>query len=124
MEVFVRPFPRPPNGGGRWQISTGYGGTPVWSRNGRELFFRGTGIIVVDYTAKADTFSPGQPRRWSDRRLTATGNVALFDLAPDGKRIAAVMQDEDAREQKPITHLVFVENFLDELRRRVPAGGK
>ena len=37
MEVFVRPFPGP---GGRGQLSTGVGGWPLWSRNGRELLFQ------------------------------------------------------------------------------------
>jgi Tol biopolymer transport system component len=125
-EVFVRPFPRPPpDGGGRWQISTGNGGTPVWSRNGHELFFQGQEIMVVDYKANGDTFIPGQARRWSERRWRAPSmGFTLFDLAPDGKRMAAVMREEDAAEQKPITHLSFLENFFDELRRRVPAGGK
>src|SRR5258706_2718859 len=36
-EVYVRPFPGP---GGKWQVSTGGGVMPVWSRNGRELFYR------------------------------------------------------------------------------------
>ena len=37
FEVYVRPFPGP---GGRWQVSTGGGGFPLWSRDGRELLFR------------------------------------------------------------------------------------
>jgi Tol biopolymer transport system component/predicted Ser/Thr protein kinase len=36
LEVYVRPFPGP---GGRWQISTGGGVFPGWSRDGRELLF-------------------------------------------------------------------------------------
>ena len=53
-EVFVRPFPRPqPDGGGKWQISNGNGGTPIWSRNGHELFFQGQEIMVVDYKTTA-----------------------------------------------------------------------
>jgi serine/threonine-protein kinase len=35
-EVYVRPFPGP---GGKWQISNTGGRRPVWSHNGRELFF-------------------------------------------------------------------------------------
>lgn len=37
-EVYVRPFPNVD--AGRWQVSTGGGTRPVWSRNGRELFSR------------------------------------------------------------------------------------
>ena len=37
-EVYVRPFPGgAPSGSGKWQISTGGGAHPIWSRNGREL---------------------------------------------------------------------------------------
>ena len=37
LEVYVIPFPGP---GGKWRISTAGGEFPVWSRNGRELFFQ------------------------------------------------------------------------------------
>ena len=36
-EIYVRPYPAVD--GGRWQISTGGGTRPLWSRDGRELFF-------------------------------------------------------------------------------------
>jgi Tol biopolymer transport system component len=38
-EVYVKPFPGP---GGRWRISAGGGQFPIWSPNGRELFFLGS----------------------------------------------------------------------------------
>ena len=37
-EIYVRPFPDVDSG--RWQISTQGGVQPVWSANGRELFYR------------------------------------------------------------------------------------
>jgi serine/threonine-protein kinase len=42
-EIYVRPAPGPDGkpGPGKWQVSTGSGTFPEWSRNGRELFFRG-----------------------------------------------------------------------------------
>ena len=39
-QVYVRAFP---DKGGKWQISNSGGIYPVWSRNGRELFFRTDG---------------------------------------------------------------------------------
>ena len=115
-EVFVRPFPGP---GGKWQISTGGGGRVVWSRNGRELFYRvPNGINVVDYKVQGDTFVASQPRAWLQKLIPNTGAP---DLAPDGKHFVVVM-DADAGEQKPSTHAVFLFNFFDELRRRVPVG--
>jgi hypothetical protein len=41
---------------------------------------------------------------------------------PDGKRIAALMPAGGPEDQKAQSHVVFLENFFDELRRRVPAG--
>jgi Tol biopolymer transport system component/predicted Ser/Thr protein kinase len=41
LEVYVRSFPGgAPSGSGKWQISTAGGGRPIWSRDGRELFYQ------------------------------------------------------------------------------------
>jgi hypothetical protein len=42
-----------------------------------------------------------------------------FDLANDGKRIAAIMADETAEEPGVQSHVTFLLNFFDELKRRV-----
>ena len=44
VEVWVRPFPGP---GGSWQISKEGGVEPIWSKDGKQLFYRG-----VDYTGQ------------------------------------------------------------------------
>src|SRR5712692_933400 len=99
-EVYVRPFPGP---GGKWQISTGGGVHPTWSRNGKELFYR-TGepkpfvnsatdskIMVVNYTATGDSFHADKPQLWSPGQFTELGLFAYnFDLHPDGKRFAVL----------------------------------
>ena len=43
-EVVVQPFPGP---GGRVQVSTGGASEPVWSRDGRRLFYRGDGRLMA-----------------------------------------------------------------------------
>ncbi|MGP8247084.1 MAG: hypothetical protein ACLQVN_21520 [Bryobacteraceae bacterium] len=66
---------------------------------------------------KGDSFVAGKPRIWSDQ------TVRSADLAPDGKRIAALLpaaEIKGAAEAK--NHVVFLENFFDELRRKVPPG--
>jgi eukaryotic-like serine/threonine-protein kinase len=121
-EVYVRPFPGP---GGRWQVSTGGGNFPQWARDGRELLFETLDqhVMAVSYTAKGDSFAAGKPRVWSETRLRDTLIYSNYDLAPDGKRLAAFVAD-DANGDKAPTHLTFLLNFFDELRRRAPAGGK
>jgi Tol biopolymer transport system component len=121
FEVYVRPFPGP---GGRWQISTGGGGYPLWSRGGRELVFQTLErhIMVSSYTANGESFSAGKPRLWADTILFSPGQYSNYDLAPDGKRFAIFPLAEEVSGEKPMTHVVFLLNFFDELRRRVPAG--
>jgi serine/threonine-protein kinase len=120
IEVYVRPFPGP---GGRWQISTGGGVLPLWSRDGRELLFQTPDqrVMAVSYTAKGDSFVASKPRLWTEARLRNLGIFSNYDLAPDGKRLAAMLADDDASDGKGPTHLTFLLNFFDELRRRAPA---
>jgi eukaryotic-like serine/threonine-protein kinase len=117
-----RPFPGP---GGRLQVSTGGGTFPLWFRDGRELLFEALGqrVMAASYTAKGDSFAAGKPRMWTETRLRDIGPNSNYDLAPDGKRLAAFLADEQANGEKPPTHLTFLLNFFDELRRRAPAGG-
>jgi serine/threonine-protein kinase len=116
-EVYVRPFPGP---GGRWQVSTGGGVGPLWSRDGRELLFRTMDhrVMAVSYTTKADSFAAAKPRVWTETRPRSTDNLN-YDLAPDGKRLAAFVAD-DTNAEKPTRHLTFLLNFYDELRRKAP----
>jgi hypothetical protein len=110
---------------GNWQISTGGGAHPIWSRDGRELFYQSLDnrIMVSNYTANANSFAADKPRAWSDTPIREPGGTALWnlDLAPDGKRFAVFPIPESTGEQKGSGHVTVLLNFFDELRRRVPA---
>jgi Tol biopolymer transport system component len=116
-EVYVQPFPGP---GGKWQISTGGGVYPTWSRRRRELFY-GTPsgqIMVAAFTVKGDSFRAEPPRLWSDARYVVRGMTRPFDLHPDGKRVAlAAAQTPGGANQD---HVTIIFNFFDELRRIAP----
>jgi serine/threonine-protein kinase len=123
-EVYVGPFAGPP---GKVQISNGGGRHPIWSGNGRELFYLApdSRIIVATYTEKSDSFVPDKPRPWSDTEiLDPPSGHRNFDLLPDGKRFAVFPRPDASGEQKGSVHVTVLLNFFDELRRRVPAGGK
>jgi serine/threonine-protein kinase len=116
-EVYVRPFPGP---GGKWQISTGGGNSPTWSRTTRELFY-GTlngQIMVAPYAGEGDSFRAEKPRLWSEGRFVTRGPNRMFDLHPDGTRfaLAPVEQAPGVKQDK----VVFLFNFFDELRRIAP----
>jgi hypothetical protein len=94
----------------------------MWSRNGRELFFEtlDNHIMVAAYAVKDDSFEADKPRMWSERQIG--GNLLNFTLAPDGRRIVALMPVETAEAQKAQNQVIFLENFSEELRRKVPIG--
>jgi Tol biopolymer transport system component len=120
--IYARSFPGP---GGKWQIASG-GVTPVWSQNGRELFYRTTEdrrIMVVSYTVKGDAFIPEKPRLWSDKQVADTAVLSGFDVAPDGKHAAVLSSAKDAA-QAPLNHLTFIVNFSEELQSKLAAGAK
>jgi len=119
-EIEVRSFP---DKGGKWLISTSSGAVPVWSPNGRELFYRTEDqrIMVVTYSATGDVFVAEKPRLWTEKRL-AVNNGRNFDIAPDGKRFVALMPADASEEQKTQSHVIFLQNFSDEVRRRVGSG--
>ena len=112
MYVTTVPTPR-----GRWLVSSGGGSRPVWSRNGRELFYQGLDgrIMVVRYAAVGGSFVADPARVWLDRRLT---QGSVLGLAPDGRFAVAIPVEDE--QQKPQSHVVFLLNFFDELKRRAP----
>jgi hypothetical protein len=118
-EVYVRAFPPPSSGqGGKWQVSNNGGGEPRWSRNGHELLYRsGNQIMAVSYTVKGDTLVAESPHLW----IAKLGGTD-WDLAPDGKRVLVVTPVESAEAPKQEHEIVMLQDFFDELRRRVPVG--
>ena len=97
----------------------------MWSRTGHELFFETleNQIMVATYAVKGDSFLSDKPRLWSEKRLGGDVNVVRnVDLDPDGKRIVALMPVEGQETQQVQNHVIFLENFFDELRRKVPVG--
>ncbi len=115
-EVYVRPFGgsqagnSPGSPGGRWQISSGGGLHPVWSRDGRELFFATPDfqLMVSDYSVKGDSFTYSKPRLWPDKQLLG-GPRPYFDIAPDGKRFAVFPRPESRGEAGERPRDIFAE---------------
>jgi len=123
-EVYVRPFPPPASGqSSRWQVSNNGGTAPRWSRNGRELMYQaGDQIMAASYTVSGDAFVADKPRVWIAALGGTTNTPGGWDLAPDGKRVLVVTPVERAGATKAEHHVVFLQNFFDELRRKVPLG--
>jgi serine/threonine-protein kinase len=121
FEVYVRPFPGP---GGQWQISTGGGAFPTWSRTRHELLYStfDRQVMIAAYSVQGDSFHAEQPRPWPEARYVARGGalpLREFDLHPDGNRLALAT----LRQTQPVLkqdRLILFFNFFDELRRIAP----
>jgi Tol biopolymer transport system component len=121
-EVYVRPFPAT-SSAGKWQVSSGGGKMPVWSRDGRNLFFESldSHIMLCGYTVNGASFSAARPHLWSEKQLASPTDDRNFDVSPDGKRIEALLPPQSADDNKTPLHVTFLINFFDELRRRTQA---
>ncbi len=93
-DVYVQPWPALDR---KWKISTDGGGSPAWTKGGRELLFtvrRGRDSIGVPFddmmsvdVGVGPEFTSGTPRKlFTAPSLTATP-VRKWDVTPDGSRI-------------------------------------
>ncbi|MBZ5514226.1 MAG: serine/threonine-protein kinase, partial [Acidobacteriia bacterium] len=119
-EVYVQAFPGP---GGKWQVSNEGGTAPLWSRNGRQLFYwRQNQVFEVDVETGSG-FSASKPRLLFEHPgYIGMAPTRTWDISPDGQRFLAVKMEE--RKPQPITELTLVENWLEELKRLAPTGKK
>jgi len=119
--VFVVAFP----GAGReWQISDDGGTYPAWSRHGHEIYFwqfdehrPQSQLMVASWQARGDAFVAEKPRPWTGRTIVSFSTTRSYDPAPDGRIVALMPADAPAAGQE---HVIFLLNFFDELRRRLP----
>jgi serine/threonine-protein kinase len=119
LEIYVRPFPDVNSG--RWQVSTGGGRMPLWSRDGRELFYvSADGAMMVSRVEAGGTWVAATPVQLfrGDYLFATAGNTRTFDIAPDGKRFLMVKDIETANAPQP--SIVVVEHWFEELKRLVP----
>ncbi len=122
MEVYVRPFPGP---GGKWQLSAEGGSSPLWSCDGKHLFYlgpEGDEYWVTDVHTNG-TFSASKPHllfRTEDNYAAAP--TRGWDISLDGQRFLMVKRGE--RKPQPVTELILVQNWFEELKRLASTGKK
>ena len=80
--------------------------------------------MVADYTVEGDSFRPSKPRRWADKQFLPSRMFSQFDLDPNGKRVAIMLRVAEADKPQGNLHATMLVNWFDEVRRRLPPGGK
>jgi serine/threonine-protein kinase len=120
-EIYVRPYPGP---GAPRRVSIDGGRAPVWSRDGREIFYRapdagggyGRRMMVVDVTAD-HTFAAGKPRQLFEVESCNTEFVRSFDVTPSGEFVMVTPGDQ---QPQPVTEINLILNWFEELKRLSP----
>ena len=122
-EVYVQRFP---GLGGKVTISTDGGRQPLWSPDGRELFYRGPrGMMVVSVLDTESTFRAGDPSVLFETQYSFARSTRTYDLAPDGERFLMVKEGaataDDADDPfAGLERIHVVLNWTQELLERVP----
>jgi hypothetical protein len=122
-ELYVRPFPEANKG--KWQISTNGGAAPLWSPDGKMLFYRGGGSVMAVPVESEPTFKCGKPQvLFRDTYVPySLENPYTWDISPDGKRflmLKAVQPAAKAPAAEAPRKINIVLNWLEELKQRVP----
>jgi eukaryotic-like serine/threonine-protein kinase len=123
FQIYVVSFPQP---GGKWQISATGGIDPVWSRDGRELYYYSADnkIMAVDVTSEpahngpapvrgtGPQFQFGEPKALFPVQIPRGNNS--FDVSKDGRLLLPVV----VQQEQPMTVLMTVVlNWQAELKK-------
>ena len=119
-EIYVRPYPEVNSG--RWQVSTGGGTRPLWSRTGQELFYvTPVGALLRASVERAASWVVTTPIRvlGEGAVMALPGSLGRnYDISPDGQRFLVTKQVTASNAPPP--QLVVVQHFDEELKRLVP----
>jgi len=119
-EVYVRAFPGP---GMKQQVSSEGGSEPLWARNGKQLFYRWEDQVWVVDVRTDGVFVAGKPRLLFEKPGYGSGYpIRAYDLSLDSQRF--LMVKEEQRKPTPVTEIILVQNWFEELKRLVPTGKK
>jgi len=110
-EIYVQPFPGP---GGKWIVSSDGGSVPRWSRSGREIFYRNADKMMSVEVQTQPTFQAGTPHVL----FQGSYSITPYDVAPDSQHFLLVKDKEGQPEAREVR---VVLNWVEELKRRVPA---
>ena len=117
-EIYVEEYPKL---GSRNQISGGGGKFPVWSRDGRELFFAGLDNrqIFAVRVQSGTTLVAGRPLVLFELSMFVAPGNRPYNIALDG-RFLAIRDDGTDDDSRTEPQIIVVQNWHEELKRLVP----
>jgi len=113
-EIYVRAFPEAE---GRWQVSSGGGTEPLWSRDGRTIYYRRADTLLAAAVQTSPTFAVGQRRTVFVTDFLENPNHANYDQDGHTGEFVVIARGEGTE-----TALVVVLNWFEEVRQRMGLG--
>ena len=121
-QVYVKPFPITD---AIYQISTGGGHYPLWSPDGKQLYYAtdevggGSQIISVDVQTQP-TFAVLKTTPLPVKGILSNQGRGGFDITPDGKYFVVLLPQSADAGKAPAAQINITLNWFDELKQRVP----
>jgi hypothetical protein len=112
-----------PDINGRWQISTSGGNNPLWSRDGREIFYRNGNAVIAVSVETLPAFIFETPRTLFERTYVRivnspwNGDLGTWDISPRTQKFLMLRKSSGGSGPRKIN---IVLNWLEELKKRAP----
>ncbi len=120
FQVYVQLFPKT---GAKHRMTQDGGNFPLWSPDGKELFYLNGGQSMgIDITTEP-AFAFGNEQALGMRGfVAAAGPTRPYDITPDGQRFLMVFPADqaDSVAETPDEQINVVLNWFEELKDRVP----
>jgi Tol biopolymer transport system component len=124
-QVWIQPFPR--TGANRHRLTEDGGTYPIWSRDGRRLYYRRPfGSTVGGPALNAIDVELGTSPAWGTERTMPPQGFLVFnwhrdyDIAPDGRFLMVFPTDADSATAPERLSVNIVLNWFEELKRLAP----
>ena len=113
MQIWVRPYPGP---GAPVRVSPDGGIEPVWSRDGRELFYREEDRVMAVAVQTGAEFRFESPVALVERSsVRGVGQPPTYDVAPDGRFL--MLRWPPGTEPGALPHVVVL-NWVAEIEQQ------
>ena len=112
-EIYVQPFPGP---GSKELISTEGGTQPLWSRDGRQLFYRNGDKMMSVATTFRPTFHSSKPEVLFERPYFLLPYYPNYDVGSDGRFV--MIKENEQITSANVMNVVL--NWFEELKQKLP----
>ncbi len=114
-EIWVQGYPE----GLPSPVTSGGAQQPVWSRDGKKLYYQTTGAIMVvdvDFRGPRITFSKPRVAHQGAFLASEAWTPRTYDVHPDGRLLLIKpVEYDDGRDD-----IIVVQNWFEEIRRLAP----